>query len=686
MRNKSKLSKAILNSKSGKKISNLKMRLQEVESQLENHYNKRRESQENDAIGKIKSNPKYFYSYAKRFSKLKSSIGPFTDDRGDVVSDSYEMAEMLKTQYEKAFSVPVEESLIDVPEEFFSVNEDEDSSDPSIPNIVITHQDVIEAIDDLSASASPGPDYFPAILLKKGKYTFCHPLTQIFESSLRTGEIPDILKCAYITPLFKSGIKSLPVNYRPVSLTSHIAKTMERVIRKPLVNFLEVNGKMNPSQHGFRRKRSCLSQLLEHHDNVLKFLENGTNVDCVYLDFSKCFDKIDIGLLCHKLKKNNINSKLGVWLHNFLVERKQHIVVDTELSSPSKVVSGIPQGTVLGPVLALIFLSDLDEGIENVASMFADDTRIMASIQEEADVEHMQEDLDRVYTWAENNNMKFNSDKFELLRYGKNQELKDNTIYFSADDNLIEEKEVLRDLGIMMNNAATFDDHIEKICKTVKQKSGWILRTFRCRKPHLMKILWKQLVQPHIDYCSQLYMPVDGRRLGDLENLQRHFTSRIPSVSSMNYWKRLSQLQMLSQQRRLERYRIIYVWKVIEGLVPNCGILAESKPRLGRMCNVPLLVKNSSSRIKTLRENSFQIHGPKLFNLLPIHVRNLTNCTVDEFKTHLDKVLTMVPDEPNISGCEYTPRACDMYTGKPSNSIIDQIRDIRFQKQRREGT
>ena len=101
--------------------------------------------------------------------------------------------------------------------------------------------------------------------------TLCHPLTQIFESSLRTGEIPDILKCAYITPLFKS----LPVNYRLVSLKSHTAKTMERVIRKPLVTLLEVNGKMNPSQHGFRRKRSCLSQLLTTFDNVLKFLENG---------------------------------------------------------------------------------------------------------------------------------------------------------------------------------------------------------------------------------------------------------------------------------------------------------------------------------------------------------------------------------------------------------------------------
>ena len=150
---------------------------------------------------------------------------------------------------------------------------------------------------------------------------------------------------------------------------------------------------MNPAQHGFRNRRSCLSQLLEHYDRILKILENGHNVDCVYLDFSKCFDKIDIGLLCHKLKENKINSKLGIWLHNFLINRKQQIVVDNELSSPSNVISGIPQGTVLGPVLPLIFLSDLDDGIENVASMFADDTRIMAEIKEEADVEKIQKGI-----------------------------------------------------------------------------------------------------------------------------------------------------------------------------------------------------------------------------------------------------------------------------------------------------
>ena len=181
-------------------------------------------------------------------------------------------------------------------------------------------------------------------------------------------------------------------------------------------------------------------------------------------------------------------------------------------------------------------------------------------------------------------------------------------------------------------------------------------------------------------------MPVNGNKLNELENLQRHFTSRIPSISSLDYWTRLGILQMSSQQRRLERYRIIYTWKVLEGLVPNCGLEAENKTRLGRICTIPALANTGSSKIGTLRENSFQVHGPKLFNSLPIQVRNISKCNVDEFKVQLDKVLEKVPDEPNISGGQYTPRACDQFTGRPSNSIIDQIRGIEFKKNRQAGT
>ena len=172
--------------------------------------------------------------------------------------------------------------------------------------------------------------------------------------------------------------------------------------------------------------------------------------------------------------------------------------------------------------------------------MFCDDTRVTTKIDSEEDVEAFQNDLNKIYKWAEENNMLFNNDKFELLRYGCNENIKESTFYISANDEVIEEKEVLRDLGIIVNNNADFNDHVEHICSKVKQKSGWIFRTFKNRKPYFLKVLWKQLVQPHFDYCSQL-MNLNFRNLQKLENCQRYFTRKI------------------SQQRRMERYKIIYV-------------------------------------------------------------------------------------------------------------------------------
>ena len=155
----------------------------------------------------------------------------------------------------------------------------------------------------------------------------------------------------------------------------------------------------------------------------------------------------------------------------------------------------------------------------------------------------------------------------------------------------------------------------------------------------------------------------------------KELLEKIPNYKNHDHWQRLQISQMLSQERRIERYKIIYIWKVLEGKVPNCGIESYDNLRLGRLCSIPPITKGST-KIQTLRENSFQIKGPQLFNILPEKIRNMTNFSIDDFKFALDKFLSKILDEPNVAGEQYTPRACNKNTGRPSNSVIEQERTL----------
>ena len=184
------------------------------------------------------------------------------------------------------------------------------------------------ALDKLSSTAAPGPDGIPAIMLKKGQNTICHILNEIFKTSFHQGDIPELLKKAFVIPIFKGGSKAEPASYRPVSLTSHLVKTFERVLVRTLVDFLDFKNLMDKNQHGSRSGRSTLSQLLLHHNRLLEALENGENIDAIYLDFAKAFDKVDHDLLLEKLKSLGVKGKVGMWIQSFLKNRHQQVLVD----------------------------------------------------------------------------------------------------------------------------------------------------------------------------------------------------------------------------------------------------------------------------------------------------------------------------------------------------------------------
>ena len=335
----------------------------------------------------------------------------------------------------------------------------------------------------------------------------------------------------------------------------------------------------------------------------------------------------------------------------------------------SKVDSGSIQGSVLGPVLFLMYIQDISKHVTANTKIFVDDTKIKDIIIEEEDVEKLQANLDKLFDWEEENNMKFNGAKFQLIRYGPNEDIKNNTLYFTNNyEHVIERFSSLRDLGVILSEDGRFEHHIEKVSKKVRQKVGWILRSFYTRNTNHLKHLWKTLIQCHVDYCSQLYMPSQAGNMQAIEKLFYNFTSKIPEVRDMNYWTRFDYLQMYSQERIMERYRAIYVWKILEGYAPNCGIeLAQENQRLGRKVKIPSLARNGRQSIQSLREQGFRINGARLFNILPKKIREI-KYNHEEFKEALDVFLSGVPDQPRIGSL--VPTATDQMSGRQSNSLL----------------
>ena len=364
------------------------------------------------------------------------------------------------------------------------------------------------------------------ILLKKCRNALAPPLAKIWRKSMLNGEIPDICKSATIIPIHKGKSRAVPKNYRPVALTSHLIKIFEKVVRKQIVDFMQANDLFNYSQHGFRGGRSCLSQLLCHFDRITSELENGKGVDVVYLDFAKAFDKVDHGITLRKLKLLGIKGQLGRWICSFLTNRVQSVLVEGKKSKPKPVTSGVPQGSVLGPLLFLVLIGDIDKTVaSSFLSSFADDTRVGKGIASEEDIHNLQADLEAIYKWSVDNNMTFNSDKFELLRYKSksSKELQASTSYSSDNGSIIEEKLHVRDLGVTLSNTATFSQHIHEKCIAVKSKISWVLRTFKTRESLPMLTLWKTQIMCHLDYCSQLWSPKKNRRHSILRTAPESF-------------------------------------------------------------------------------------------------------------------------------------------------------------------
>ena len=253
--------------------------------------------------------------------------------------------------------------------------------------------------------------------------------------------------------------------------------------------------------------------------------------DMIYLDFAKAFDKVDHGVLLHKLKQLGITGKLGNWLLSSLSNRNHFVRILGGVSSDGSVLSGVPQGTVLEPLLFLVLLSDISSDINHSSVVsFADDTRVYRQINEISDCSLLQ-----------------NDSKFQHMSYHHQlQHRSCNHIYLSPSMNIINSNDHIRDLGIIMSGDCSFNEHINMRTKQCRQLTGWILCTFKARDKCVMLTLFKSLVLPRLEYGCQLWSPTSVNQINAIENIQRKFTKHITGMHSLSYENRLKCLNLYS--------------------------------------------------------------------------------------------------------------------------------------------
>ena len=503
----------------------------------------------------IKNDSKSFYAYVRSKQNVQDKVGPLEDSAGNIISQGFLMAEDLNGYFSSVFTKEDISSLPVADAKFQGAKSD------YLGPLVVTPELVAKKIKAMKDNKSPGVDGIPPKLLMETVDQISIPLARVFNLSLKEGVVPFEWKEANIIPLFKKGSRNKSENYRPVSLTSVICKLLERLIKDHMVDFLVKHKLLNSSQHGFLKARSCLTNMLCFLEEITKWIDVGSPVDIIYLDFQKAFDKVPHQRLLLKLKAHGIGDSITDWIEQWLTDRRQRVVVDGEVSNWKSVLSGVPQGSVLGPILFLIYINDLDDSITSNVLKFADDTKLFRKVNTDGDKQHLQNDLDRLVKWSEKWQMLFNFGKCKCLHTGHGNL---NVNYKMADTVLgttVKEK----DLGVTISADMKVSEQCGIAASKGNQILGLIRRNITYKGKKLIIPLYKAIVRPHLEYCIQAWRPYRKKDIDTLERIQRRATKMIPELRDLSYEERLKECGLTTLETRRLRGDQIEVFKILNG-------------------------------------------------------------------------------------------------------------------------
>jgi len=367
----------------------------------------------------------------------------------------------------------------------------------------IETEDVTKKLQKLKISKSAGPDGFHPRVLKETAKAISPVMANIFNKSLTEKTVPTKWKDGHITAIHKKGKKTMAENYRPISLTSVIGKVMEKFVRDALVDHMIKHNLFCDAQHGFVPGRSCMTQLLVTLEMWTEMIDKSEPIDVIYLDFKKAFDTVPHHRLISKLKAYGISGPLLDWIKDFLTDRRQKVIVNQKSSEFKTVTSGIPQGSVLGPILFVIFINDLPETVKTTVKIFADDTKLFHCTKTAQQQQQLQDDLNKLTQWSEEWQLLFNENKCKVMHLGRNNQHKEYKMNKTTLEAVNEEK----DLGVIIDNKLLFHNHVATAVNKASRLLGLIKGTFTCLDENTIPHLYKALVRPHLEYGNVIWSP-----------------------------------------------------------------------------------------------------------------------------------------------------------------------------------